>query len=78
MLDNLRTGKRERATPVVDPGEYRPIMAVGHWIVYVMNNTVRATDALTAKTHVLGKALAFARPPRPGTSCAAAITVSAC
>ncbi len=46
--------------PAVDPGEYQPIMAVGRWIVYVMNNTVRDTDALTGKTHVLGKAPAFA------------------
>jgi hypothetical protein len=59
-LDNMRTGRLVRAAPAVDPGEYQPIMALGRWIVYVMNNTVRATHALTGKTQVLGKALAFA------------------
>ncbi len=59
-LSNLRTGRPLRAMPAVDPGEYQPIMAAGRWIVYVMDNTVRATDALTGKTQVLGRALAFA------------------
>ena len=59
-LDNLRTGRATQAAPAVDPGEYRPIIAVGHWIVYVKDITVRAANALTGTTHVLGKALAFA------------------
>jgi hypothetical protein len=55
-LDNMRTGRLVRAAPAVDPGEYQPIMALGRWIVYVMNNTVRATHALTGKTQVLRRA----------------------
>jgi hypothetical protein len=65
-LSNVRTGRPLRALPAVDPGEYQPIMAVGHWIVYVINNAVRATDALTGKTRVLGTALAFAPSAAPG------------
>lgn len=60
VLRSLRTGRPLRALPAVDPGEYQPIMAAGRWIVYVMNNAVRATDARTGRTRVLGKALAFA------------------
>jgi hypothetical protein len=59
-VDNLRTGKEIPATVAVDPGEFQPIMVAGGWIVYVTNITVRATNARTGKTHVLGKALAFA------------------
>lgn len=65
-LDNLRTGKVGRATPVADPGQHQPIMLVSGWIVYVSNNTVRATDAVTGKTRVLGKTLAFAPSATPG------------
>ncbi len=59
-LDNPHAGRLLRTMPAVDPGEYQPIMAAGRWIVYVKASTVRATDALTGKTQVLGKALAFA------------------
>ena len=59
-LDNLRTGKLGKAAPVVDPGQHQPIMLVSGWIVYVGDNGVRAADAVTGKTVVLGNALAFA------------------
>jgi len=59
-LDNLRTGKLGKAAPVVDPGEYQPIMLVSGWIVYVGDSGVRAAVAVTGKTVVLGNALAFA------------------
>ena len=49
-LDNLRTGKIGRATPVADPGQNQPIMLVSGWIVYISNDSVRATDAVTGKT----------------------------
>jgi hypothetical protein len=65
-LDNLHTGKLGQAIPVVDPGEYQPIMLVSGWIVYVSNSSVWATDAVTGKTHVLGKTLAFAPSAAPG------------
>jgi hypothetical protein len=65
-LDNLRTGKLRRATPVVDPGEYQPIALVSGWIVYVTNDGVQAADAATGRTHLLGKALAFASSATPG------------
>ena len=65
-LDNLRTGKLVQAAPVVDPGEYQPIMLVSGWIVYVSNNAVWATDAVTGKTQKLGNALAFAPSAAPG------------
>jgi len=65
-LDNLRTGKLGQATPVVDPGEYQPIMMVSGWIVYVGNNGVRAADAVTGKAVVLGNALALAPSAAPG------------
>jgi hypothetical protein len=65
-LDNLRTGRRGRAGPVVDPGEYQPVMLAGGWIVYVSNNSVWATGAVTGKTQVLGKTLAFAPSVAPG------------
>ena len=32
-LDNLRTGQRGQAAPVVDPGENQPIMLISGWIV---------------------------------------------
>jgi hypothetical protein len=65
-LDNLRTGRLGRATPVVDPGEYQPVMVTGGWIVYVLNGSVRATSAVAGQTVVLGKARAFAPSARPG------------
>jgi hypothetical protein len=65
-LDNLRTGQRGQATPVVDPGENQPIMLISGWIVYVSDNTVRATNAATGKTRVLGRTLAFASSAAPG------------
>src|ERR1700733_12690996 len=65
-LDNLRTGRLGRATAVVDPGEYQPVMVTGGWIVYVLNRSVRATSAVTGKTLVLGKARAFAPSARTG------------
>jgi hypothetical protein len=65
-LDNLRTGKLGQAAPVVDPGEYQPVMLVGGWIVFVGNNRVQAADAVTGKTVVLGNALAFAPSAAPG------------
>jgi hypothetical protein len=65
-LDNLRTGKLGRATPVVDPGEYQPIALVSAWIVYVTNDGVQAANATTGRTHLLGKALAFAPSATPG------------
>ena len=65
-LDNLRTGTLRLAAPVVDPGEYQPIMLVSGWIVYVSNNSVWAADAVTGKTRVLGRALAFAPAAAPG------------
>ena len=65
-VDNLRTGRLGRATAVVDPGEYQPVMVTGGWIVYVLNRSVRATSAVTGKTLVLGKARAFAPSARPG------------
>jgi hypothetical protein len=65
-LDNLRTGTLGQAAPVVDPGEYQPIMLVSGWIVYVSSNGVWAADALTGKTRALGRALAFAPSATPG------------
>lgn len=65
-LDNLRTGQRGQATPVVDPGENQPIMLIGGWIVYVSGNSVWATNAATDKTRVLGRTLAFASSAAPG------------
>jgi hypothetical protein len=65
-LDNLRTGKLGQAIPVVDPGENQPIMLVSGWIVYVSNNSVWASNAVTGKTQVLGKAQAFAPSAAPG------------
>jgi hypothetical protein len=65
-LDNLRTGQRGRAAPVVDPGENQPIMLVSDWIVYVGNTSVRATKAVTGQTRVLGRTLAFAPSATPG------------
>jgi len=65
-LDNLRTGTLKLAAPVVDPGEYQPIMLVGGWIVYINDNGVWAADAETGKTRALGKALAFAPSATPG------------
>jgi hypothetical protein len=65
-LDNLRTGTLGRAAPAVDPGQYQPIMSVSGWIVYVRNNGVLATSAMTGKTQVLGNALAFAPSATPG------------
>jgi len=65
-LDNLRTGTLGLAAPVVDPGEYQPVMLVSGWIVYVSNSSVRAADAATGKTRILGKALAFAPSATPG------------
>ena len=59
-LDNLRTGRLGRATPVVDPGENQPVMVTTGRIVYGMNHSIRATDAVTGKTLVLGMAQAFA------------------
>jgi hypothetical protein len=59
-LDNLRTGTLRLAGPVVDPGEYQPIMLVSGWIVYVSNNRVWAADAVTGRIRSLGQALAFA------------------
>jgi hypothetical protein len=65
-LDNLRTGRLGRATPVVDPGEYQPVMVTGGWIVYVQNGSVRATSAVAGQTVALGKARAFAASASPG------------
>ncbi len=65
-LDNLRTGKLRQEAPAADPGEYQPIMLVDGEIVYVTNNGVRATDAVTGKTRVLGNTLAFAASAAPG------------
>jgi hypothetical protein len=65
-LDNLRTGQRGRAAPVVDPGENQPIMLVSGWVVYVRGKSVRATNALTGKTQSLGRTLAFAPSAAPG------------
>lgn len=41
-------------------------MLVSGWIVYVSNESVRATNAVTGKTRVLGNALAFAPSAAPG------------
>jgi hypothetical protein len=65
-LDNLRTGTLGRAAPMVDPGEYQPIMVVSGRIVYVSGGRVWAADALTGTTRVLGQALAFAPSAVPG------------
>jgi hypothetical protein len=65
-LDNLRTGHLGYATPVVDPGEYQPVMQVGGKIIYVVTRGVLATDAVTGRTRVLGHNLYFAQSGRPG------------
>jgi hypothetical protein len=67
-LDNLSTGRLAQAAPVVDPGEYQPIMLVSGWIVYVSSdgNGVWAADPVTGKTHILGNALEFAPSATPG------------
>jgi hypothetical protein len=65
-LDNLRTGHLGWATPVVDPGEYQPIMQVDGKIIYVVTRGVLATDAATGKTRVLGHTLSFAPSGQPG------------
>ena len=64
-LDNLRTGRLSWATPVVDPGEYQPIMLVDDRIIYVTNSGVFANDVLTGKTLVLGQP-PFAPAAQPG------------
>jgi hypothetical protein len=64
-LDNLRTGRLGWATPVVDPGEFQPVMVVDRRIVYVTGNGVSATGALTGRTLLLGKAFAFAPSATP-------------
>ncbi len=64
-LDNLRTGRLGWATPVVDPGEYQPIMLVDGRIIYVTNSGVSANDVLTGKTLVLGHETTFAPAARP-------------
>ena len=65
-LDNLRTGQRGQAAPVVDPGENQPIMLISGWIVYVSDNSVQAANAATGKTRLLGRTLAFAASAAPG------------
>ena len=65
-LDNLRTGHLGWATPVVDPGEYQPIMQVAGKIIYVVTRGVLATDAATGRTRVLGHNVYFAPSGRPG------------
>ena len=65
-LDNLRTGHLGWATPVVDPGEYQPIMQVDGEIIYVVTRGVLATDAATGRTRVLGNTLYFAPSGLPG------------
>jgi hypothetical protein len=65
-LDNLRTGHLGWATPVVDPGEYQPIMQDDGKIIYVMTRGVLATDAATGRTRLLGHTLYFAPSGRPG------------
>jgi hypothetical protein len=65
-LDDLRTRHLGFATPVVDPGEYQPIMQVGDKIIYVVTRGVLATDAATGRTRVLGRTLYFAPAGRPG------------
>jgi hypothetical protein len=64
-LDNLRTGRLGWATPVVDPGEFQPVMVVDGQIVYVTGNGVFATGALTGRTLLLGKAFVFAPSATP-------------
>ncbi len=64
-LDNLRTGRLGWATPVVDPGEYQPVMLVGRRIIYATSNGVFATGALTGRTLLLGKAFGFAPSATP-------------
>ena len=59
-LDNLRTGHVGWATPVVDPGEYQPIMQVDGKIIYVATRGVLATGAATGRTRLLGRAAYFA------------------
>jgi hypothetical protein len=65
-LDNLRTGHLGWASPIVDPGEYQPIMLVGREIIYVVTRGVLATDTATDRTRVLGHTLYFAPSGRPG------------
>jgi hypothetical protein len=65
-LDNLRTGHLGYAAPVVDPGEYQPIMQVDGKIIYVVTRGVLATDAATGRTRVLGPTLYFAPSGQPG------------
>jgi hypothetical protein len=65
-LDNLRTGHLGFATPVVDPGEYQPIMLVDGKIIYVVSRGVLATDAATGRTRVLGHTVYFAPSGQPG------------
>lgn len=65
-LDNLRTGTRRSPAPAADPGEYQPILLVSGRIVFASNDGVRASDAVTGKTRLLGRALAAAPSARPG------------
>jgi len=65
-LDNLRTGTRRPAAPVADPGEYQPILLVSDRIVFASKDGVRASDAVTGKTRLLGRALAAAPSARRG------------
>ena len=65
-LDNLRTGHLGWATPVVDPGEYQPIMQLDGEIIYVTTRGVLATDAATGRTRVLGHDAYFAPSGLPG------------
>jgi hypothetical protein len=48
-LDNLRTGQRGQAAPVVDPGENQPIMLISGWIVYVSDNSGHCANASAAQ-----------------------------
>jgi outer membrane protein assembly factor BamB len=64
-LDNLRTGRLGWATPVVDPGEYQPIMLTDGRIIYVTNTGVSANDVLTGTTVLLGHQTTFAPAARP-------------
>lgn len=65
-LDNLRTGQLAQAAPVVDPGEYQPIMLVSRRIVYAGTSGVQAASAVTGTTVRLGNARAFAPSAAPG------------
>jgi hypothetical protein len=67
-VDNLRDKRLRRSpTPLVDPGEFQPIMPVGRWLVYVVGGRVMAIgSSLHGDPRLLGRTGYFAPSASPG------------